>query len=221
MTSAAYCQSSAVSPAAIKGDPDNVLLSRFPMRRLDAEAIRDTVLQVAGRLEDRAFGPADELEVTPDGEVISKASKPRYRRSIYLLQRRSTPMTLLELFDAPRMDPNCLRRMQSTVPTQALQLWNSEMVRENSRYFAGRVIDSVGDDVEKQIERTYLAALSREPTAEERNLGQRAVEDLDRSWLEYLTNDPPAEPRATKARWLALATYCLTILNSPDFVYVD
>jgi mono/diheme cytochrome c family protein len=221
MTSAAYCQSSVVSPAATKGDPDNILLSRFPMRRLDAEAIRDTVLQVAGRLEDLPFGPADELEVTPDGEVISKASKTRYRRSIYLLQRRSTPMTLLELFDAPRMDPNCLRRMQSTVPTQALQLWNSEMVRENSRYFAGRVIDSVGDDVEKQIERVYLVALSREPTAEERNLGRRAIEDLDRSWLDHLTNEPPAEPRATKARWLALATYCLAILNSPEFIYVD
>jgi hypothetical protein len=95
------------------------------------------------------------------------------------------------------------------------------MVRENSRYFAGRVMDAVGDDVEKQVEQVYLVALSREPSAEEKNVGQRAIEDLDRSWLEHLTNEAPAEPRVTKARWLALATYCLTILNSPEFVYVD
>jgi hypothetical protein len=221
MTSAAYCQSSVVSPAVMKEDPDNVFLSRFPMRRLDAEAIRDTVLKVAGRLDTRPFGPAEELEVTPDGEVHSKTSKALYRRSIYLLQRRSTPLTLLELFDAPRMDPNCLRRMQSTVPTQALQLWNSEMVRENSRYFAGRVIDAVGDDVEKQIEQVYLVALSRAPTTDERSIGHRAIGDLDRSWLEHLASQVPAEPRVTKARWLALATYCLTILNSPEFVYID
>ena len=132
VTSTAYRQSSIAQPEQVESDPDDVLLSRFPLRRLDAEAIRDSILKVTGRLDARQFGPADEVDLTPEGEVISKGTG--FRRSIYLLQRRSMPLTLLELFDAPRMDPSCLERARSTVPTQALQLWNSDMLREGSRY---------------------------------------------------------------------------------------
>jgi len=221
MTSTAYRQSSLFNPAVHGADPDNVLLSRFPLRRLDAEAIRDTMLKVAGRLDTKPFGPPDEVELTPENEVVSKPSKTGFRRSIYLLQRRSTPLTMLELFDAPRMDPNCLLRVQSTVPTQALQLWNSELTRQSSQYFAGRVMDKAGEDVGKQIEWVYRVALSRWPTKEENHQGREAVEELTRRWLEHLENDVPAEPKAAKARWLALATFCHTILNSPDFIYVD
>jgi Protein of unknown function (DUF1501)/Protein of unknown function (DUF1553) len=59
------------------------------------------------------------------------------------------------------MELNCVARVGSTVPTQSLQLWNSEPVRESARYLAGRVIDEVGEDAEKQVERVYLRALSR------------------------------------------------------------
>jgi Protein of unknown function (DUF1553)/Protein of unknown function (DUF1549)/Planctomycete cytochrome C len=221
MSSSVYRQSSLLDAAAHGPDPDNVLLSRFPLRRLDAEAIRDSLLKVSGRLVSKPFGPPDELEITPDGEAISKTSKSGLRRSVYLMQRRSTPVTLLELFDAPRMAPNCLKRVQSTVPTQALQLWNSEMVRESSRYMAGRVIDTVGEEPDKQIKQIYLAALSRQPTAEEMKLGQEALAALTRYWTEHLQSEVPAEPRSTKARWLAVAAYCHIILNSPEFVYID
>jgi len=179
------------------------------------------MLKVAGRLDTKPFGPPDEVELTPENEVVSKPSKTGFRRSIYLLQRRSTPLTMLELFDAPRMDPNCLSRVQSTVPTQALQLWNSELTRQSSQYFAGRVIDRAGEDVGKQIEWVYRMALSRWPTGEKSQQGREAVKELTRRWLEHLENDVPAEPKAAKARWLALATFCHTIVNSPEFVYVD
>ena len=100
---------------------------------------------------------------------MAKCSNAGCRRSIYMLQRRSTPLTMLEAFDAPQLNPNCLKRDQSTVSSQALQLWNSEMLRENARYFAGRVMDAVGEDeLEKQVERVYLMALSRSPSEEER-----------------------------------------------------
>ncbi len=221
MTSVVYQQRSIFDPASHGADPDNVLLSRFPLRRLDAETIRDSILKVSGRLMMEPFGPPDEVEVTPEGEVVSKGSKPGFRRSIYLLQRRSTPPTLLELFDAPRMDPNCLKRAHSTVPTQALQLWNSEMVRESSRYLAGRVIDVVGEESNRQVEWIYLTALSRWPTGEETEEGQKALIELTRYWLEHLESEVPAEPRATRARWLALAAFCHTILNSPEFLYID
>jgi hypothetical protein len=95
------------------------------------------------------------------------------------------------------------------------------MVRESSRYLAGRVIDTVGEDTGKQIERIYLTALSRWPTTEERKLGQDALGSLSRDWLEHLQAEVPAEPTVSKARWLALATYGHVILNSPEFVYID
>ena len=98
---------------------------------------------------------------------------------------------------------------------------NSEAVRENSRYFAGRVTDAAGMDVEKQIERVYLTALSRPPTPDEMQLGSEALRDFTRHWLEQLEKETPAEPKESQARWLALATFCHTVLNSPDFIYID
>ena len=221
MTSAVYRQSSRFDSSRHGPDPDNVLLSRFRLRRMDAETIRDSILRVAGRLGTNLFGPPDEVEVKPSGEVAAKASSAGFRRTIYLLHRRKTPTTMLDLFDAPRMEPNCLKRAQSTVSSQALQLWNSDLVRESSRYFAGRVIDAVGADVEKQIGRVYLVTLSRWPSAEETKLGSEAVRDMTRHWFEHLEKKVPAEPKEGKARWLALATFCQTLLNSPEFVYVN
>ena len=221
MTSAAYRQSSRFHPSLHGADADNVLLSRFSMRRLDADAIRDAVLKVAGRLDTTPFGPADEAEVQPGGEVVSKCSQAGCRRSIYTLQRRTTPNTLLEVFDAPQMTPNCLKRGHSTVSSQALQLWNSGEVRKNAQYFAGRVMDAVGTDVEKQIDRIYLTALSRRPSEEEREMRVEQVREFTRHWLEHLEKEIPAEPKQAKSQWLALATICHSILNSAEFIYID
>ena len=224
MTSAVYRQKSKVNPDAQEADPGNSLLSRFPFKRMDAEALRDSVLKVAQRLDGTPFGPPNEIEQTEKGEVVGKPTEKGFRRSIYMLQKRETPLTLLVTFDAPLLDdgsPNCLRRGYSTVSTQALQMMNSDLLRESARYFAGRVMDAAGDDVERQVERVYLAALSRPPSAEEKKLGVRALEDLTGHWREHLDKETPAEPKEAKARWLALSAYCHTILNSPDFVYID
>jgi len=221
MTSTAYRQSSLVAPSSQKADPENALLSRFPLRRLDAEAIRDALVKVSGRLDLAMLGPPEEVHLTPEGEVISKGTGAGFRRSIYLQQRRSLPLTLLELFDAPRMDPNAIMRAHSTVPTQALQLWNSDMVRESSRYLAGRVIDAVGEDVEKQVERVYLTLYARPASDEEAKLGKEAIIELGRHWQEQIEKETPAEPKVPKARWLALANYCHTILNSAEFSNID
>ncbi len=220
LTSTAYRQSSLFDPEANGADPDNVLLSRFPLRRLDADAIRDSILQVSGRLDSTPFGPPDEVEVKPDGEVVAKAGG-SYRRSIYLLQRRKTPVTILAAFDAPQLRPNCLRRTHSTVSSQALQMMNSDMVRENSRYMAGRVVDAVGADAGKQLERVYLAALGRPPSKEESDTARSTLLNLAGEWSAHLDQAVPAEPKQMRARWLALATLCHTVLNSAEFLYID
>ena len=222
LTSSAYRQSSLFDETRHRPDPDNILLSRFPLRRLDADAIRDSVLRVSGRLNPTAFGPPDDIEAKPDGEVVAKDSPEGARRSIYLLQRRSKPLTMLESFDAPQLRPNCLRRTHSTVPSQALQMMNSETLRTSSRYMAGRVIDAVGADPGKQVERVYVAALSRSPSERERDDGVSTLGLMTQVWMRQLNQGPaPMQPKRTKARWLALATLCHTVLNSAEFLYID
>ncbi len=222
LTSTAYRQGSLFETKKHGSDPDNVLLSRFPLRRLDADAIRDAILKVSGRLNPAPFGPPDEIEAKPDGEVIAKESTEGPRCSIYLLHRRSKPLTMLEAFDAPQLRPNCLRRTRSTVPSQALQMMNSGMLRTSSQYMAGRVIDAAGDEPARQVERVYLAALSRPPSESERADGVSTLNHLTEAWMRQLEEGaPPMEPKQTKARWLALATLCHTVLNSGEFLYID
>ena len=220
LTSTAYRQSSRRNPG-IEGDPDNRLLSYFPMRRLDADAVRDSILKVSGRLDPTPFGPPDPIEEKTDGEVVAKESKNGYRRSIYLMQRRSTPVTMLDTFDAPQLRPNCLVRNRSTVSSQALQLMNSETVRASSRFMAGRVIDTVGRDPEAQVKRVYLAALGRQPSAEELDWSQSTLAEITGEWKRDLDQDRSPEPREGRAQWLALGTFCHTLFNTAEFLYID
>ena len=96
------------------------------------------------------------------------------------------------------------------------------MLRENARFFAGRVMDAVGEkQVEKQVERLYLMALSRYPTQEERATAVEEITDLTRKWGDHFEKKVPEGPKAARARWEALAIFCHTILNSAEFIYVD
>ena len=217
MTSTAYRQSSGQEATRRLADPDNALLSHFPMRRMDAETLRDSILKIGGRLDLRQFGSADAVEIRPDGEVVSES----LRRSIYLLRRRSTPVTLLEVFDAARLETNCIMRRQSNVPSQALVLWNGDLVRESARFFAGRIIDAVGADREEQVRRIYLTALTRGPSTQELGDALQSLEQMRQRWLDHLQKEPTAEPRQTRAEWLALSTFCHVILNSAEFTYVN
>jgi len=189
----------------------------FPLRRIDAESIRDSILQIAGRLDTTQFGPPDPVKSLPDGEVITTSR----RRSLYVEQRRTRPVSLLETFDQPFMNPNCVQRGQSVVSSQALHLMNSDLVRENARYMAGRIADAVGDQPAAQIERAYLLALARKPTPAEAAAALDAFARLTPEWTRQLESDRPAEPVAGRARWLALSTLCYTLINSAEFLYLD
>ena len=165
--------------------------------------------------------PPDEIDVKPDGEVVAKDAAEGQRRSIYVQQRRSKPVTMLEAFDAPQLKPNCLRRSNSTVASQALQMMNSEILRTSSRYMAGRVIDAVGEDPAAQVDRLYVTALGRPPSLEERTDGVFTLTEMTKAWGRRLDEQVPMEPKRAKARWLALATLCHTVLNSAEFLYID
>ncbi len=203
MTSATYRQQS--------GD------SGFPLRRIDAESVRDSILKIAGRLDTKAFGAADPIKPQPDGEVITES----LRRSVYVTHRRTQPISLLETFDQPFMNPNCVRRGLSVVSSQALHLMNGDLARDNARFMAGRIIDAVGDDAAAQIERAYLLAFARKPTADELQAATFAMEGASKEWAKDLEKNQPAEPVKSRSRWLGLATVCHTLMNSAEFLYID
>ena len=221
LTSQAYRQTSRVDEALIAADPENTLLSRMPLQRMDAETLYDSLMSVAGRLDSTLFGPPSEVDVRPDKEVVVKPTTAGFRRSIYVLHRRQTPVSLLDAFDQPAMTPNCTERRRSNVATQALHMMNGSMSWDLARYMAGRVIDEAGADTSKQIESIYLRAFSRRPAPDEVVEGQRAIAEFRNSWPARLAKDNGEAPREAAAGWLALANYCHALLNSAEFSFID
>jgi mono/diheme cytochrome c family protein len=124
MLSTAYRQSSRREPAQIAIDAENRYYGRQNVARLDAETLRDRVLTVTGALDETMFGPPVGLTEDDSGQVIVAGDAPR--RSLYVLQRRTQPVALMQAFDAPVMATNCEARSSSTVATQSLMLMNGE-----------------------------------------------------------------------------------------------
>ncbi len=213
MTSSAYRQSSKLTAALEQSDPDNWLLSRMPLRRMEAEVLHDTMLLVAGQLDETRYGPAAPVLVRDDGLVTPIGTEKGWRRSVYVQQRRKHIPTVLESFDLPQMNPNCLERVDSTVSTQALYLMNNARVHQLANAFAQRIRRESGDDPAAQIESLYWIALNRPPSAEEREALRVARTGLS----EAFGNDASVE----RANSRALAKLCHTLLNSAAFLYID
>ena len=211
MTSNTYRQLSNVTPVHETLDPDNDLLSRFPLKRMEAEVLWDTLLFISGRLDETPFGAADGVNVRPDGLVTAVRAARGWRRSIYVEHNRKQNMTILECFDLPRPTPNCLERKLSTVAPQALHLLNNQTIHELAMSFAERVIQETGDDPARQIDRGYQIALGRLPTPEEKQLVMESFEKLKREWREEET-DPGVK---------ALADICHVLINAAEFMYID
>jgi mono/diheme cytochrome c family protein len=213
MTSSTYRQTSQVTQDHARLDPDNRLWSRMPLVRLEAEPLRDAMLMASGALVERSFGPPDAIQAHPDGLVTIGQQAGGWRRSIYVTQYRKQIPTLLEAFDLPLMNPNCLERPASIVAPQALHLLNDTAVRELAGRFAQRVLAQAGDEPMRQIERVYLAGFGRRPNDDETQSGLESLERLSAEWRRHC-NSPEARQRA-------LASFCHAIMNSAEFVYVD
>ena len=124
-----------INPRVVDGN--NSYYWHYPVRRLEAEMLRDRMLAASGQLDRKQFGPA--VPVVDDfvGQVVVKDELPR--RSVYLEVRRSKPVSFLTAFDAPVMTLNCERRVPSTGAPQSLMLMNSEFVLKQAGLFAQRV----------------------------------------------------------------------------------
>jgi hypothetical protein len=229
VNSATYRQSSQVTPELLAADPENRLLSRMRMRRLEAEAVRDSLLLVAGRLDRRPFGPPDSVDVREDGLVTAKASADGERRSIYVLHRRTKMPTILESFDSPQMGPNCNERGESIVAPQALHLLNNAVVHQLAAQFAKRVIQEAGSDPTDQVIRVHQLATGKPPTSEEIEIALAFLKQAREQWILSMPESPSpsaptsgdSESRNREAEMKALQNYCHAVMNSAAFVYVD
>ncbi|HEY6167508.1 MAG TPA: DUF1553 domain-containing protein, partial [Verrucomicrobiae bacterium] len=241
MTSTAYRQSSVREPKRDKLDPDNRLFGRMSARRLQAEDVRDAILAVSGKLNEKMFGPPVPVMEDEVGQVIiGKENKDgegkvaakldlggdEFRRSLYVQVRRSRPLGMLEAFDAPVMEPNCEARSASTVAPQSLMLMNNVSVMEFSTHFAQRVAREAGDDAAAQVQRAWRLSYGRAPTPAE---SKNAVGFLE-GQIEFLRAQAPKPDPAAKSKspgttpqpeQQALANFCHALLSANEFLYVD
>jgi hypothetical protein len=211
LASAVYRQSSAPRTELATVDPDDRLLAHYPIRRLDAEAVRDSLLAVADELDPRAGGPYVPTTRTGEGTIeIAENANGSHRRSVYLQQRRTQVVTFLSLFDAPSIVTTCGKRTPSTVPLQSLAMLNSEFVRARARALAHRLATEAGGDVGQRLVLAFRVTAGREPLADER----RACE-------KFLTAQRAVYAREKDPADRAWADLCQMLLASNAFLYVE
>ena len=234
--STAYRQSSR-SDESLRLDPDNKFFARFKMQRLDAETLRDTILAAAGVLNPSPFGPPSSIARDPFGRIVTgkevlNASRDvtkvdpngaeDFRRSIYVQMRRKTPLTVLEAFDEPTMQPNCELRTRTTVAPQSLLMMNDTFILDAARSLAKRLRTDAPDDARAQIAGAWRILFNRTPsdkdiagaltyvTAQIDPIRENAAK------LPKVKNAPPTDPALD-----ALASYCQVLLSSNRFLYVE
>jgi hypothetical protein len=208
--------SSGGTPQAEQVDPQNRLLHRMPIRRLEAEAIRDAILAVSGQLDPRMYGPSIPPYLTPfmEGRGRPGSSGPLDgdgRRSIYLNVRRNFLNPMFLAFDYPIPFTSMGRRSVSNVPAQALTLMNDPFVLEQSQRWAERVAAQEGS-TEAKVAGLYLRAYARPCTEEEL-----------RDALAFLTaqaarhGDQGDQVPSTRT-W---ADLCHVLLNGKEFIFLE
>jgi hypothetical protein len=199
---------------SLKLDRENRLWSRMSRRRLEGEAVRDSMLAAAGQLSERRGGPGirpplpNELVHTllKNQWPVSKDPADYTRRSIYLFVRRNLRYPLFEAFDKPDTNFSCPRRNRSTIAPQALMLLNSKLSLDAAKGLTALIVKSADgspSDLKHKVELAYLRTLSRLPSSEEEKLA-----------TEFLGNSSDDETSA-------LTDLCLTLFNLNEFLYVD
>jgi hypothetical protein len=215
LTSNTYRMSKRGNPGYAAHDPEDRLLWRVPYRRLEVEAIRDSVLAVSGRLNAQMYGPSvypaipkEALAGHSDPATVWKPSPERDadRRTLYVHVKRSLLVPLVEVLDFCDTARSTARRGVTTVAPQALTLFNGEFVNRQARYLARRLEGEAGADPARQIEHAYRLALCRPPSPRERA-----------ALLAFLEREAEdgANPRAAREQM------CRVIFNLNEFVYPD
>jgi len=193
LTSAAYRQGSTPTAVATTADPQNRLWWHVPPRKLEAEAVRDSLLAVGGTLDPKMYGP---------GTLDENSA----RRSIYLTVKRSRLLPMLQAFDAPEPIQSVGERQSTTATTQALMMMNSRLVRDQAEKLARVVRPAATADVSQTVDKAYRVALGRLPADDERN---RMADFILRG------------ADGGKGLDTATADFCQVMLGLNEFLYID
>ncbi len=206
LKSEAYRMAGRDIPENLEKDRENRFFWRQTRNRLEAEAIRDQILAVAGTLDRKRGGPAVRPYIDPalfqsstsrtwPGKTVGDPET--WRRSLYVFSKRSIRYPMFEAFDQPDMVTSCSRRTRSTVAPQALMMMNNADVLLQAKYFAQRVMLEAGHDPEDRIDRAFELALARLPSETEKQAA-----------LDFVTSSPTG-----------LVDLCQTLFNLNEFVY--
>jgi hypothetical protein len=212
LLSSAYRQSSEspIENIAMEKDSENALLWKFTRRRLEAEEIRDSMLMISGKLNQKIGGPSVLIPI--DQDLVKMLKRPQYwvatkdksqydRRTMYMIYKRNLQLPFMGVFDAPDMQLSCPRREQSTHAPQALELLNGQMSNELATVFAQRLEESRPTNAAR-IDLAWRLAVGRAPTAKEKLLASQ-----------YLSEKPDDPVR--------LKELALDVYNLNAFLYVN
>ena len=236
VTSTAYHQASTRRDELNTIDPDNRLLGRMPVRRLEAETIRDSLLALSGRLSRKLYGPSVPVSFDAAGQRIIVAAnwydengrlkresaalgEDEFRRTIYVQVRRSMPLGVLEPFDPPSMNPNCALRTSSTAALQSLLMMNNPFVIWQVKGLAARIQSKAGADPEARFRLAWRLAFGHRPSHDELRAGLKFLNEQATA----VRSAPPTDSDTVVPNqdMTALTHLCHALVSSNAFLYVD
>ncbi len=209
--SAVFQRSSLATDSGLANDPYNGLLWRYSIRRLDAEAVRDAQLAISGDLDLTLEGPYVPTTRNGAAEVIVPEDHPgAFRRSIYLQQRRSQGLSLLNVFDAPMMVVNCTRRPVTTMPLQSLTLLNSEFAVRRGQNFAKRILSDADKSDGDRIRLAFVLAT-----------GSPCEDEIAVETLGFIKQQQELYAESSDSQHQAWADFCQLLLASNGSLYLE
>jgi hypothetical protein len=227
--SATYRQSSRVSPELEEKDPYNRLFARGPRFRLEAEAIRDNSLAIAGLLSEKMFGPSV-MPYQPDGvwdvpysgdRWVQSPGEDRYRRGVYTFWRRSAPYPTFISFDAPSREGCTIRRVRTDTPMQALSVMNDPAFVETCKALARRMLSEVSTaDPKAKAVWGFRLCVARQPRPAEVDslvaLYSKSLEDYRKdepsaAEMAKGVNAPAGVDNAEAAAWAVVANVLMNL----------
>lgn len=230
MLSHTYQQVSDRTEQLDRVDPDNRLYGRMSVRRLESEAIRDSILSASGALLHQLYGPPVPVKEDSVGQIVigkemlDGERKPSgedqlfdgaSKRSLYIQVRRSRPLAVLETFDIATVSPNCTNRSYSNVAPQSLLLMNSEFAIEQAEQMADRML-AADSELSQQLSLAWKRCFGR-PI--ENSVLAELMGFVAKQESVFLSLDEKLTP--TDAQRLALASACQAMFSSNEFIYVD
>ena len=178
MMSQVYMQGSTEVPEYLAADPSDKLLWRKAPLRLEAETIRDSMLEVSGLLNTEMFGKQEPIKRGPDGQWLEDDRKGTgaNRRSIYLAQTRTRSVNFLHVFDCPDMTAdNQAERFRASLPIQSLAMMNSPLVMRTTTALTQRLLEQTNNNQEQAVNLAFQEIYNRAPTTKEQEIAQQSI----------------------------------------------